>query len=127
MSIILEMFFLVISWLQVSKGTVGFSIPQGADPSLRLLDGGLKAEAAKHGLDVKTTDANLNVDKQLSDIDTFITQKVKAIVVWPLSSEAVQPALARAAAADIPIIAIYALTDGPYYTDLIIDGMLGIG
>ena len=30
-----------------SKGTVGFSIPQGADPSLRLLDGGLKAEAAK--------------------------------------------------------------------------------
>jgi ribose transport system substrate-binding protein len=109
-----------------SKGTVGFSIPQGADPSLRLLDGGLKAEAAKQGLDVKTTDANLNVDKQLSDIDTFITQKVKAIVVWPLSSEAVQPALARAQAANIPIIAIYALTEGPYYTDLIIDGK-GVG
>jgi ribose transport system substrate-binding protein len=108
------------------KGTIGFSIPQGADPSLRLLDGGLKAEAAKHGLETKTVDANLNVDKQLSDIDTFITQKVKAIVVWPLSSEAVQPALARAQAANIPIIAIYALTEGPYYTDLIIDGK-GVG
>ena len=75
---------------------------------------------------MKTTDANLNVDKQLSDIDTFITQKVKAIVVWPLSSEAVQPALARAQAANIPIIAIYALTEGPYFTDLIIDGK-GVG
>lgn len=108
------------------KGTIGFSIPQGADPSLRLLDGGLKAEAAKHGLETKTVDANLDVNKQLSDIDTFITQQVKAIVVWPLSSEAVQPALARAEAADIPIIAIYALTDGPYYTNLIIDGK-GVG
>jgi ribose transport system substrate-binding protein len=109
-----------------SQGTIGFSIPQGADPSLRLLDGGMKAEAAKHGLQLKTIDANLDVNKQLSDIDTFITQKVKAIVVWPLSSEAVQPALARAQQANIPIIAIYALTDGPYYTDLIIDGK-GVG
>jgi ribose transport system substrate-binding protein len=104
------------------KGTIGFSIPQGADPSLRLLDGGIKAEAAKAGLETKTVDANLNVDKQLSDIDTFITQKVKAIVVWPLSSEAVQPAVARAQAANIPVITIYALTDGPYYTNIIIDG-----
>jgi ribose transport system substrate-binding protein len=109
-----------------SKGTIGFSIPQGSDPSLRLLDGGLKAEAAKNGMSVKTVDANLDVNKQLSDIDTFVTQKVKAIVVWPLSSEAVQPALARAQAANIPIIAIYALTEGPYYTDLIIDGK-GVG
>jgi ribose transport system substrate-binding protein len=108
------------------KGTIGFSIPQGADPSLRLLDGGIKSEAAKHGLQLKTIDANLDVNKQLSDIDTFITQKMKAIVVWPMSSEAVQPALARAQAANIPIIAIYALTDGPYYTDLIIDGK-GVG
>src|SRR6185312_2434420 len=77
-------------------------------------------------MSVKTVDANLDVNKQLSDIDTFVTQKVKAIVVWPLSSEAVQPALARAQAANIPIIAIYALTEGPYYTDLIIDGK-GVG
>jgi ribose transport system substrate-binding protein len=109
-----------------SKGTIGFSIPQGADPSLRLLDGGIKAEAAKHGLELKTIDANLDVNKQLSDIDAFITQKMKAIVVWPMSSEAIQPALQRAQQANIPIIAIYALTDGPYYTDLIIDGK-GVG
>jgi ribose transport system substrate-binding protein len=109
-----------------SKGTIGFSIPQGSDPSLRLLDGGIKAEAAKHGLQLKTIDANLDVNKQLSDIDTFITQKMKAIVVWPMISEAIQPALQRAQQANIPIIAIYALTDGPYYTDLIIDGK-GVG
>lgn len=109
-----------------SNGTIGFSIPQGSDPSLRLLDGGIKAEAAKHGLALKTIDANLDVNKQLSDIDTFVTQKMKAIVVWPMSSEAIQPALQRAQQANIPIIAIYALTDGPYYTDLIIDGK-GVG
>jgi ABC-type sugar transport system substrate-binding protein len=105
-----------------SGGTIGFSIPQGADPSLQLLDGGVKAQAAKAGLKVQTTDANLDLNKQLSDIDTFIQQKVKAIVVWPLDSKAIQPALARAKDAGIPIVAIYALSDGPYYTDLVIDG-----
>jgi len=107
-------------------GTVGFSIPQGADPSLQLLDGGIKAEAKKAGLDVKTVDAALDPNKQLADLDTFIQQKVKAIIVWPLDSNAIQPAVQRAKDANIPAIAIYALAGGPYYTDIIIDGK-GVG
>ena len=107
-------------------GTVGFSIPQGSDPSLQLLDGGLKAEAEKAGLSVRTTDANLDPNKQIADIDTMIQQKVKAIVVWPMDSNAVQPALERAKAAEIPVIAIYTLAGGPYFTNLIPDGK-GIG
>jgi ABC-type sugar transport system substrate-binding protein len=109
-----------------SGGTIGFSIPQGADPSLQLLAGGLKAEAAKSGLQTQVTDANLDVNKQIADLDTMTQQKVKAIVVWPLDSKAVQPALDRARAANIPIVAIYALSGGPYFTDIILDGH-GIG
>jgi ribose transport system substrate-binding protein len=107
-------------------GTVGFSVPQGADPSLQLLEQGLKAEAAKGGLKVQTTDANLDLNKQISDIDTFIQQKVKVIVVWPLDSKAIQPALQRAQAAHIPLVTIYTLAGGPYFTDIIPDGV-GIG
>jgi ABC-type sugar transport system substrate-binding protein len=107
-------------------GTVGFSIPQGADPSLQLLADGMKAEAGKADLEVKVSDANLDMNKQIADLDAFVQQKVKAIVVWPLDSNGVQPALDRAREAKIPVVAIYALAGGPYYTDLIIDGK-GIG
>lgn len=108
------------------RGTIGFSIPQGTDPSLQLIDQGLKAEAGKLGMTVKTTDATLDPNKQLSDLDAFVQQKVSAIVVWAVDSKAVLPALERARKANIPVIAIYALADGPYYTDLVIDGK-GIG
>jgi ABC-type sugar transport system substrate-binding protein len=47
-------------------------------------------------------------------------------VVWPLDDHAVQPAYAQAAAAHIPIITIYTLVNGPYYTDLLLDGQ-GVG
>jgi ribose transport system substrate-binding protein len=103
-------------------GTIGFSIPQGTDPGLQLIDAGMKAEASKLGMDVKTVDANLDVNKQLADLDSLVQQKVDSIVVWPLDSNAVQPALERAKDANIPVVAIYALADGPYYTDLMIDG-----
>lgn len=108
------------------RGTIGFSIPQGSNPALQALDAGLKAQAQKAGLQVRTTDANLDPNKQISDLQAFIQQKVKAIVVWPLDDHAVQPAVAQAQAAHIPIIALYTLIPGPYFTDLILDGQ-GVG
>ncbi len=105
-----------------SGGKIGFSIPQGSNTALQALDAGLRAEAGKAGLQVETTDANLDPSKQLSDVETFVQQKVKAIVVWPLDDHAIQPAFAQARAAHIPIITIYTLFGGPYYTDIILDG-----
>lgn len=107
-------------------GTIGFSIPQGSNPALQALDAGLTAEAQKEGYQVRTTDSNLDPNKQISDLQAFIQQHVKALVVWPLDDHAVQPAYAQAAAAHIPIITIYTLVNGPYYTDLLLDGK-GVG
>lgn len=109
-----------------SGATIGFSIPQGTDPALQLLDEGMSKEAEKLGMKVQTTDANLDVNKQISDLETFIQQKVNAIVVWPLDGHAVIPVLERASAANIPIITIYDLAPGPYTSDIIIDGK-GVG
>lgn len=71
---------------------------------------------------VIATDANLNPSKQISDVEAFVEKKVSAIVAWPLDDQAIQPAYAKAKAAHIPIITIYTLSPGPYYTDLIWDG-----
>jgi ABC-type sugar transport system substrate-binding protein len=84
-------------------GTIGFSIPQGSNPALQALNAGLTAEAQKQGYQVRTTDANLDPNKQISDLQAFIQQHVKALVVWPLDDHAV-----------------------PYYTDLLLDGK-GVG
>jgi len=75
-------------------GTIGFSIPQGSNPALQALDAGLTAEAQKEGYKVQTTDSNLDPNKQISDLQAFIQQHVKALVVWPLDDHAVQPAYA---------------------------------
>lgn len=107
-------------------GTIGFSIPQGSNPALQALQAGLTAEAQKEGYQVRTTDSNLDPNKQISDLQAFIQQHVKALVVWPLDDQAVQPAYAQAASAHIPIITIYTLVNGPYYTDLLLDGQ-GVG
>jgi ABC-type sugar transport system substrate-binding protein len=105
-----------------SGGVIGFSIPQGSNTALQALAAGLRSEAAKGGLQVDMADANLDPSKQISDVETFVQQKVKAIVIWPLDDHAIQPAFAQARAAHIPIITIYTLFGGPYYTDIILDG-----
>jgi ABC-type sugar transport system substrate-binding protein len=102
-----------------SGTTIAFSEPQGASPQIQALLAGMRSEAAKHGMNVIGTDANLDPSKQISDVQAFVEKKVKAIVVWPLDDHAIQPAFAQAKAAHIPVIAIYDLVPSSYYTDLI--------
>lgn len=109
-------------------GTIALSEPQGVSPQIQALLAGVKAEGAKLGMHVTATDANLDPSKQISDVEAFVQQKVKAIIVWPLDDQAIKPAIAQANAAHIPVIALYDLVPSSYYTDLIFDGTsVGLG
>jgi ribose transport system substrate-binding protein len=83
---------------------IGDSIPQGSDPSLKIQAKALRADAAKYGFSVIQADANLDLNKQIADVDTFIQKKVKVITIWPMDSRGIQPVLARARKAGIRII-----------------------
>ena len=57
-------------------------------------------------LDVIFTDANLDMQKQLDQIDNFIAQQVDAIIVVPVDYEGIVPGVEKANAAGIPVIAL---------------------
>lgn len=105
---------------------IGYSNPQGTQPVLNAFGQALAAAAGRDGSKVISLNAGLSVSKQVSDIQQFITDKVNAIVVFPLAAQALVPALTQAHNAGIKIIGYNALTAepasgasiAPYDTDL---------
>src|SRR5438093_8943904 len=66
------------------------------DQFFRLNESGMRAAAAKWNVDLKVQNAGGALDREVSILDTFVTQKVDAILVSPLDTQASIPALRRA-------------------------------
>jgi ribose transport system substrate-binding protein len=92
---------------------VGFSNPTGAQPSLNTTQAAVTALGKHLGIKVISLDAQLNVQKQVSDINQFIAQKVNGIIVFPLAPNTLNPALDRARKAGIKILGWDAFTQKP--------------
>ena len=58
-------------------------------------------------------DANDKAEQQLTDIDSLINQGAKALIILAKDSEAIKPAIAKATAAKIPVIAYDRLIEDP--------------
>ena len=61
-------------------------------------------KAQESGIDLLTVDAERSALKQVEQVESFIAQKVDAIIMNPCEVEASSPAVAKALAAKIPII-----------------------
>jgi D-xylose transport system substrate-binding protein len=60
------------------------------------------------------TDAKDNSETQLADIDNLIAQGAKVLIVLAKDAEAIKPAIAKAKAANIPVIGYDRLIEDPY-------------
>lgn len=85
--------------------TVGVSISFAANETVQAVVAGLEAELSTFDAKLIQADANLSVDKQISDIDSFVNKGVDAIVVIPIDLATIKNALDRADTAGIPIFA----------------------
>ena len=74
------------------------------DQFFRLNEAGMRATAELRGVGLRVQNAAGALDKEASIVETFTAQRVKAIVVSPLSSEGSVPALRRAHEAGIRIV-----------------------
>jgi ribose transport system substrate-binding protein len=83
---------------------LGESSPVASNPNQQAITYGEDQAAKQYGMTVKTLDANLSPDKQVSDVDTFINLKVAGIITWTLDPGAAGAAYKRALAAGIPIV-----------------------
>lgn len=64
----------------------------------------MEAAAKEKGIKLMVNDAQRTAEKQVQQIETFISQKVDAIILNPCEVEASSPAVEKAKAAGIPII-----------------------
>jgi ribose transport system substrate-binding protein len=90
---------------------VGFLQIIGAIPVLAAEQRGVEAEVKALGGSLIVKDAQLDPQKQVAGFDELLAQKVDAIVVYPVVPQALAPQLAKAKAADIPVISTNARPD----------------
>lgn len=89
------------------KIVIGAALPDFDDKWLGYLQDGMREyEATLEGVEVIYVDAMNDANKQLSQIENFISQKVDAIVMVPVDTVSAENMVDKANQADIPIIVV---------------------
>ena len=93
--------------VDVKGATVGFSQSEKeANPFRTAETQSIKDEAAKKGVDLLFTNAQSDLNKQISDIKSLLDRGAKLLIVAPLNSDGLQPAFDAAKAKKVPVITI---------------------
>jgi ribose transport system substrate-binding protein len=92
----------------------------------RDLESGLKETAEKKGYDLLITSGDWDLAKQQGQIENFIVQKVAAVIVCPVNSKGIGPAIEKASQAGIPVFTADIKADGgPVVSHVASDNFLG--
>ena len=106
--------------------TIGVTLLTRGHLFYRDLEQGLQDEAAKAGYKLVVTSAEFDLGKQAGQIEDFVARKVDAIVVCPVDSRGVGPAIRKANAAGIPVFtADIAAQDGEVTCHVASDNVAG--
>ncbi|XEC94658.1 sugar ABC transporter substrate-binding protein [Paenibacillus tarimensis] len=89
------------------KIVIGAAMPVFDDKWLSYLYDAIKAYDEEHDdVEVIMVDAKNDVGKQLSQVETFVSQKVNAIMTVPVDTDSIDPILDTANAANIPVVVV---------------------
>jgi galactofuranose transport system substrate-binding protein len=94
--------------VDLAEATVGFSQSEKEANPFRIAETqSIKDEAAKVGVGkLLTTNANSQLSKQVADIQDLLAQGADMLIVAPLNSDGLEPALAAAREKQVPVITI---------------------
>jgi galactofuranose transport system substrate-binding protein len=94
--------------IDLKNAVVGFSQSEKEANPFRIAETqSIKDEASKLGIkQLLTTNANSQLNKQISDIQDMINQGAQALIVAPLNSDGLEPALQAARAKNIPVLTV---------------------
>lgn len=85
---------------------LGVSISTTNNPYFVAMKDGLEKSAKDKGVTLKVADAQDDAARQADDIQNFISQNVDALLINPVDSDAIVPAIKAANNANIPVILI---------------------
>ena len=93
---------------------IGVSMMNLASEFIAMIHESLEAKGKELGVKLLVNDAQRSPERQVQQIESFIAQKVDAIILNPCEVEASSPAVAKALAAGIPIVNVNSETrDAP--------------
>jgi len=94
--------------IDLKNAIVGFSQSEPETAAFRVAETqSIKDEAAKIGVkQLLTTNANSQLSKQIADIQDMLAQGAQFLIVAPLNSDGLEPALAAAKAKKVPVLTI---------------------
>lgn len=96
--------------LDPATAVVGFSQSEKEGNPFRIAETqSIRDEAAKLGIPTNhllTTNAQSDLNKQISDIKSLLAQGAQLLIVAPLNSDGLQPALDAAKAKQVPVVTI---------------------
>lgn len=102
-----------------NKITIGLAISTLNNPFFVNLSDGAKAKAKELNVNLDIVNASDDTAKQSNDIEDLISKKVQVIIVNPVDSDAVAPAVKDAIKANIPVIALDRVINGVEVTSQI--------
>jgi len=116
-AIILTMLMLVVSACASGGGgggsvTVGYAGPTLNNAFFVGLQKGVRDGAKEYGFELKETNANGDAGTQFNQTQDLITQDVDALVLVPIDSKSIVPAVQAANNADIPVFTLDRGSDG---------------
>ena len=88
------------------KPVIGLAISTLNNPFFVDLRDGAKAAAAANGMELVVMDAQNDASKQMANVENLIQQKVSVIIINPVDSKAIVPAVEAANKANIPVITV---------------------
>lgn len=94
------------------SGAVGFSVSTLNNPFFVSLSEGAKAEAEKQGVKLVVVDSGDDAAKQTNDIEDLISRNVSVLIVNPVDSDAVAPAVQNAVSKGIKVISVDRVVNG---------------
>ncbi len=99
--------------IAMAQTVVGVSWSNFQEERWKTDEKAIKDQLAKSGGSYVSADAGGSPEKQLGDIDTLISKGAKALIILAMDKDAILPALAKAKAKNIPVIAYDRLIEAP--------------
>lgn len=94
------------------SGAIGLAVSTQNNPFFVTLVEGAQKAADAAGVKLVVTDAGDDAAKQTNDVDDLISKKVSVLIVNPVDSDAIAPAVEDAIAAGIKVIAVDRTVNG---------------
>lgn len=111
----------------VVKMKVGFSIATLNNAFFVGLKSGVERGAEKQGFDLVQTNANGDAQQQVNDALNLLSQGVSALVLNPIDSKAIIPAVEKANSMNVPVFMLDRGSDGGKVTSFVASDNVALG